>query len=280
MKKIARPLIVLHSDRVLRERFRVIAADQQLDLLWVEGWDHLLDLVRSAPASSLIVVDPYAEADHRGRLSADLAALLHRFPSLAVTAAMAVVPGRLDDVRKLGEWGVVQIIDLEEDTTSILVAQRLLSVRGRPLRALIERALPKTVSGPARSILGTAVSVVAEGGQGRDLARVLHVTPRTLTRWCRRAGLPPPRRLFAWLRILLAAELLDDPGRTVGDVALSCGYAADSSLRLALRTFVGLNPGELRDRGAFETVSREFLTALVEAKSAKKRYRLPSRRTE
>ena len=37
--------------------------------------------------------------------------------------------------------------------------------------------------------------------------------------------------------MLLAAELLDDPGRTISDAALACGYASDSSLRRAFELY-------------------------------------------
>src|SRR5690606_25819214 len=114
---------------------------------------------------------------------------------------------------------------------------------------------PHYTSASARAILSAASAVVADGGQGKDLAKVLDITPRTLSRWCRKAGLPPPKRLLAWMRILLAAEFLDDPGRPVAAVAQACGYAADSSLRLALRRFTGFNPTDLRERGAFDTAA-------------------------
>lgn len=276
MQKVPRPLLVLHADRLLREQLRAVASAQRLELRLLENWEELLDEVRTAPASALIVVDPYTASETPGRISIELASLLNRFPSLTVSAALELQPGRLDDVLKLGQWGVVQIIDLDEETTSIALAQRLMMARGRPLRGLIERALPVYTSAAARAILSTASGIVAEGGQGRDLAKALHITPRTLSRWCRKAGLPPPKRLLAWMRILLAAEFLDDPGRPVSAVALACGYAADSSLRLALRRFTGRHPTELRDGSAFETASAAFLDALKEARAPKRRYRAPS----
>src|SRR5690606_34924246 len=176
------------------------------------------------------------------------------------------------------QWGVGLRVDRGAEMPATALGRRLLAARGRPLRGLVERQLPSYTSAAARSILSAATSIVAEGGQGRDLAKALHITPRTLSRWCRKAGLPPPKRLLAWMRILLAVEFLDDPGRPVSAVALACGYAADSSLRLALRRFTGLNPTELREKGAFEVASREFVAALAEARAPRRRYRAVSRR--
>lgn len=277
MQRVPRPLIVLHEDRTFRERLRAAAGEQRLEMKVVEDWESLFDLVRTAPASSLLVVDPYLHGGEGGP-SIELSSLLNRFPSLTVIAAMTVGPGHLADVLRLGQWGVVQIIDMDEEMTPIALAHRLMGARGRPLRGLVERSLPSYTSAAARAILSAGSTIVAEGGQGKDLAKALHITPRTLSRWCRRAGLPPPKRLLAWMRILLAAEFLDDPGRPVTAVATACGYAADSSLRLALRRFTGLNPTELREKGAFEVASREFVAALAEARAPRRRYRAVSRR--
>lgn len=278
MQSIPSPLLVLHEDPELRGRLYTLAKERGYELQLIGGWRLLAEAARTAPASALVVIDPYHGVPERKQPSGELADLLGQLPSLTVTAALPVEPGRLGDIRRLSELGVVQVIDLEEEGTVTSVGQRLASARGRPLRALMDRALPDSASGAARSILAAATAIVAEGGQGQDLARSLDVTPRTVSRWCRRAALPPPKRLLAWMRILLAAELLDDPGRRISDVALACGYAADSSLRHTLRTFLGMTPTELRANGAFAVSSRLFLEALAEARSADKRYRTPSTR--
>jgi len=278
MQPIPSPLLVLHEDGVLLNRLGTLASQRGYDLRTAGDWDSLITAARSAPASALLVVDPYLDVPGRAQPSPQLTRLLDELPSLAVTAAMHVEPGRSDDLRRMGSLGVVQVIDLEEESGLEGVEQRLSAARGRPLRALMDRALPESTSGAARAILAAATSVVAHGGQGQDLADALDVTLRTVSRWCRRAALPPPKRLLAWMRILLAAELLDDPGRRITEVAAACGYAADSSLRHTLRTFIGMTPTELRQRGAFEVCSRLFVEALAEARSADTRYRAPSKR--
>lgn len=274
MQSIPAPILVLHDDTRIRGRLRSIALERGHELRVISNWDELSIAARTAPASAQIVVDPYREGSGGTQISPDLVGLLNRLPSLTVTAALPVEADRSSDVKRLGEIGVAQVIDMEEETTTIAVAQRLRSARGLPLRRLLDRALPASVSGAARAILAAATTIVAEGGQGADLADSMNVTPRTVSRWCRRAGLPPPKRLLAWMRVLLAAELLDDPGRRITDVATACGYAADSSLRHTLRTFLGLTPTELREQGAFAFSSRLFVEALIEARSADKRYRI------
>src|SRR5688500_18786305 len=102
MQRVPRPLLVFHDDRVLLERLRAVAMAQRLDFRRISGWEELFDEVRSAPASALIVVDPYADSEEKGRLSIELASLLNRFPSLTVTAALELRPGRMEDLLKLG----------------------------------------------------------------------------------------------------------------------------------------------------------------------------------
>jgi AraC-like DNA-binding protein len=266
MKRVFRPLLVMHPDGGFRERVRE-ACGTEYQYQSLEDWDSLREAVRASPPAAMVMVGPYeSPRARRGALSRSLEALLAEYPSTAVLAAMEVTPDRHDDLRTLGRWGVVQVIALHHDDTAPAIARRLGAARGRPLRALLEQILPPDLSGRARAILDAATDVVTTGQHGRDLARSLHLSRRTLLRWCERAGLPPPRRLLAWMRVLLACEILDDPGRTVVGVAHSCGYSSDSGLRRITQKFLGLSPSELREQGAFKTAATAFVSALEETR--------------
>jgi hypothetical protein len=73
---------------------------------------------------------------------------------------------------------------------------------------------------------------------------------------------------MAWLRLLLAADVLDDPARTLESVARAAGYTAAASLKGATKNLVGLQPGELRARGAFDVVAGAFARELFELREA------------
>ncbi len=262
----------MHGDPAFRERVRQ-ACGNDYHFQAVADWDALREAVQESPPAALAVVDPYlpAEPSARGQreLSPALRTLLTEYPSMAVLAALEVRPERYDDLRALGRWGVVQVISLDHDDTPFSIAQRLRGARGRPLRALLEEVLPPETSGRARSILEAASDVVTVGEHGRDLAGALHLSRRTLLRWCERAGLPAPRRLLAWMRVLLACELLDDPGRTVLSVAHTCGYSSDSGLRRITQKFLGASPSELREQGAFRHAAAAFVEMLNEERQAR-----------
>ncbi|HEU4557713.1 MAG TPA: helix-turn-helix domain-containing protein [Longimicrobium sp.] len=264
MRRVVRPLFLLHASEVLRERLATVEAGA-FRLTPVAGWDELGVALRRAPGTAVSVVDPY---DPRGELAAELRALLDDLPSATVLAACPVDPARADDLRTLLKWGVADVIALGREDSAPALARRIRAVQGRTIHRLLRRALPRGVPSRARSLLTTAAETVAAGGQAPELAAALGVNERTVPRWFERADLPPPRRLLAWLRLLLAAELLDDPGRSVASVARACGYASEVSLKAALRQFMGAPPSELRERGAFETAASLFSRELFELREA------------
>ena len=262
-----RQLIVMHSNGAFRELVRRHTS-QTFDCTFLPDWESLRAVIPDAPPAALLLVDPYASGTRDGlQLSQELRALLWEFPSATVVAAMELRPGRSHDVRTLGEWGVTDIIAIGEEDTHEALNRRLRSAQGRPLQNLLQRCLPSSMSGRARTLLMAAAEIVSMGGRGRDLAKAMHLSERTVLRWSERGALPPPRRLMAWMRILLAASLLDDPGRTVLGVAYACGYSSDSSLRRAMQDFLGTVPTTLRREGAFSRASRVFLQELAEVKT-------------
>lgn len=263
-----RPLLVLHTNSAFRDRVRRVGP-RGFQCTFLSGWDALRRAVVESPPAAILIVDPYADSPRDDpQLSSELRALLWEFPSATVLAALEIRPGRSRDLRTLGEWGVTDVISLVEDDTHEAIYRRLRTVEGRSLQTLLERTLPPLLSGRTRMLMMTAAEVVAVGGKARELARRLHLSERTVLRWAERGGLPPPRRLLAWMRILLAASLLDDPGRTVLSVAHACGYASDSSLRRAMQDFLSVGPTALRREGAFPAASRAFLEELARTRNA------------
>lgn len=266
MQAVVRPLYLLHDSVELGERLRLIETGA-FRLVAVGDWAALGRELARAPSTAVSIVDPGAGAAP-GEMAEELRALLARFPAATVVAALRVDPARADDLRTLMEWGVADVIALGREDTPVALARRIQAVQARSVDRLLRRALPRGVPSRARILLSAAAETVAAGGQASELAAALGVNERTVPRWCRRADLPPPRRLLAWLRLLLAADLLDDEGRSVPSVARACGYASEVSLKAALRQFMGAPPSELRRTGAFDTTARAFARELFELREA------------
>jgi transcriptional regulator GlxA family with amidase domain len=70
---------------------------------------------------------------------------------------------------------------------------------------------------------------------------------------------------MTWMRVLLAASLLDERSRSIGQVARICGFSSDSALRRAVGGLAGMSPRELRRRGAFSTAGAAFAAALAQS---------------
>ncbi|HYH80470.1 MAG TPA: helix-turn-helix domain-containing protein [Longimicrobium sp.] len=225
------------------------------------GWGEVDEVAKTAPPSAVVLLDPYA-GRRPGEAFPRLHDLLRRFPSLTVVAAFPLQAEAMGDVDTLLAWGVAEVVDTGPEATARALHARLRQAHARPLKRKLERALGDKVSGDARNLLLAAAEVAVEGGGAPELAALLDVAPRTLTERCARADLPPPRQVQAWMRILLACILLDDPGRTVYAAAWACGYSTDRSLRRAVSEFVGIGASELRRGGAFEQAARALNAVL------------------
>jgi len=261
VKPPVRQLLLLHRDTLLRERL-LRATRETHQVRFLESWTELTKFLDRAPVTALAVVDPYHEVSGRESPSPLLYALLRDLPSVTVVAAMEMETQRWDHVRCLGAWGVSQIIALDEEVTLSALRQRVGSLSSGALRLTLDDHLPATLTDRARSVILQAAEVAADGGGATQLCAALHVSLRTLLRWCVDEGLPPPRRLLAWMRLLLAAALLEDPGRTVLGAAFASGYYSDNTMRRALRGLLGRSPSRLRQEGALACAIRGFLTEI------------------
>ncbi|HEY0020419.1 MAG TPA: helix-turn-helix domain-containing protein [Longimicrobium sp.] len=259
-----RPLLVMHTAPGLSQALRE-ACDDPARVWPMADWEALERAMDRVPPTAIAIVDPFdAEG---GPPSPRLEALLAGMPSATVVAAFTVTAQTARHVDTLARWGVADVIDVGREDTPVALRQRLRKVQGRLAARLLERALPRSTPTRTRSLLAVAADTAATGGGSTDLAAALGVTERTVLRWCIRADLPQPRRLLAWLRVLLAADMLDDPGRTLAAVAAACGYSSDTALRNTLRTFLAASPTELRGQ-AFQTASGAFARELFTLRDA------------
>lgn len=260
MQPIERTLLLLHPDGPLGAALGRLPG-LPYRVRRVEGWAELEASLERTPPTTLVIVHPFA-AGGEAVPAPELRRLLDAHPGATVVPAFRVGSDTAPLLAVLLEWGVADWLDLAREDTPAAMARRLRRVRSRPVERLLRRALPRGAPSRTRMLLSVAVQVVAEGGQAPEMAAALGVAERTVPRWCERADLPPPRRLFAWLRLLLAAELLDTPSRTLESVARATGYAGAPSLKTSLRNLLATTPRELRARGAFRTVAEAFAAEL------------------
>lgn len=270
MKVAPRSLLVLHADADFTKRLSSMA-DGIFEFRVAQSWPEVRKAVQGLPPASVILVDPHAGQSAGGPLAPELRKLLVDHPSATVIAASRFGLDSHRDISTLSDWGIAEVIQIEEEGTPEALRRVLRAARSEPLRALLVGELPIPLPGRARAIMDAAVETVTEGGHPKDLARSMSLSIATLRRWCESSRLPPPRSLLVWMRVLLAASLLDDPGHTVYSVATACGYSSDQALRRAIKRVVNGTPSELREIGAFKTVSAAFFEDLARSSAGLER---------
>jgi AraC-like DNA-binding protein len=135
------------------------------------------------------------------------------------------------------------------------------------LHRILAEVQPPNLSGAAATFLLAAADVCARGGGVPDLGAEVGMIPRTLSRSLARARLPPGVRLLRWLRVLVAAKVLDQPGATVGKAAADSGFPSGGAAARVLKEMTGMAPSALMERGAFRTAVALFREELAAATS-------------
>ena len=217
----------------------------------------LLSAVRRAPPSTAVLIAPFE--DHSGALDPRLRDLLLAAPQLPVLAAADLRGSPVVGLRQILAWGVSEIVDIRLEGDPEALKRRLKAAHGRPLKRRLEAGLSRFVSANAMTLIRAAAEVACDGGLSPDLAGVFGVNERTVGDWCTRAGIPPPRRLLAWARVLLGTALLEETRRSWVNAARCSGYVEAKALRRAIRTLVPQAMADVRGvRPEFSCVISEF----------------------
>lgn len=249
-----RPLFVLSHSEELEANLRQ-AIERPFALYRVPDWPALKASLHAASGTAVCFVDGMVSVGSEKGLAEGLREVAQDFPLVGIVACVRVDSVDPEVLAAMQAWGVTEILDLDWEQSAAAVARRIDDVKGVWAQRLLARALPRVLSARGRTLLETVADVAAQGGHVPELAAALGIYQRTVRRWCTAAGVPEARRMFTWIRLLLAAELLDNPGRTIENVARVSGFSSGASLKSTARAFTGLTPSELRERGAFDAVA-------------------------
>ncbi|HSU14200.1 hypothetical protein [Longimicrobium sp.] len=242
---------------------------------WFNGWDDLAEAMATAPPATTVLADAYLGSAPGEGPSPRIRELLEWRPSIPLVAALPLKPERAADLRALFGWGVSQVLDLVLETRPAAVQARLRDARARPLKRRVEAILSAYASENARNLLRAACEAAVEGGGAPEMAALFGADPRTVAGWCRREGLPAPRRLLAWMRVLLAASLLEERGRSIVNSARGAGYATDHALRRAMRELVDGDPSTIARKELFGRAADRFNAELRDLREEARERRRP-----
>lgn len=123
--------------------------------------------------------------------------------------------------------------------------------------------LEGVVPAPARPALEFCVTQARQRLTVDGVARALGMHRKTLRRRLKGAGLPGPLQLIGWCRLLVAARLIEEPGRPLEHVAHDLDFPSAAALRNLLARYTGLRSREVREHGGVGCVLAAFRRVIV-----------------
>ncbi len=237
----------------------------------VQAFTHIEEIRELASEGKIIatIVDMRPRVDLMGELSLDFIAKLHSaFPSIPVNAYVDFSPHRARDIVAAAHAGAADIILRESDDLS-KVADRIIDMgTSIDVAARVKLAITGVVPAHLHEFFTFCVTHASTGITVEGAAARLRRNRKTLSNWLAVAQLPPPYRIIGWIRILVAARLLEDSSRSLEKVARELRFVSGTALRNMIRRYLGVNPDILRKHGGFEYALERFRESIASYRSA------------
>ena len=209
----------------------------------------------SAGLSEVAVFDPHTSGGlDLGSCSAFAAA----YPSVRMLAYGDFANQPADPVLHLARAGICGVVTRDvDDSPSALgchLARVLVHSGVDDLLTALRGSFPDDLHG----LLRFALMHAHESPTPSAAARAAFCHPKTLRERLRRAGLPTTEKLLMWMRLLRAAQLLRDPGRTIENVTRVMAFGSSGALYKQLRRYADVSPGQLRNPDGVSTLLAAF----------------------
>ncbi len=258
-------VLILHEAPLVRRRIQEALALEQAqgtahEVFFARSWLDLRDAARRS-ACALAIVDPYY-----GGVLRDVALqrLVRELPSLPLIVYGDFSGRPAWEVVRLADLRPVRVVSLGIDDQPVTVQAAIVEAVGRER---LNREVAKLASRLGAHAAPLFMQVVERAGAPRgstvgEIAAAVGLERRTLERRLGEVGLPPPGRLIMWCRFLHAARLLEDPARSVENVAFALGFGSASALSTAFKRYTDLRATELRASAPVRTLADRFLRSL------------------
>jgi AraC-like DNA-binding protein len=178
-----------------------------------------------------------------------------RFPVLGYAAAGAI---HVDSLRELARAGVHELVFRDIDDAPAFLSGKFMSAEETRGATTVLAHIASIIPERLVAIADYVLNFPRESHSVVTVASALGINRKTLTNWCARESCPPPGIIITWCRLLLAAELLQVPGRSVERVAHSLQFASGSAFRNLCQRYLGRRPSTIRSPGAMEDAYRKF----------------------
>jgi AraC-like DNA-binding protein len=220
------------------------------------------DLRRELVPLSASVQPSAVIAEPRDRAGDDVSpavtALRRGMPTVPVIAYFADDRVSSGDILAMARAGVHDLVRAGFDDVSGALAAVLASATAACAAAAVRTELERMVAPDAWPFVSYCLARANGPISIRAAADALGLDRRTLVRRLERAGLPPPRRIAGWCRVIVAIRLLEEPIYTLEQAALRLDFPSGTALRNMLVRYTGLRPREIRENGGIRCALHVF----------------------
>lgn len=248
--------VVAYLPRQLVSHLRVVLGTGH-SLTPVSSWRELVGAVKHR-STDVVVADPAATGSVEIETLEDIR---REFPSLPLVVYTVLAPTTISVIVRLAKSGLEHVVLSRFDDEPRRFRELLESIPGHSLgdRMLQELAgalstLPITVVRAIDQLFRSPMRFK----NAQDLAAAAGMNLRTLYRNLEPAGIYSARALVVSARVLRAYSFLQDPGRSIKDVAAKTGYHSPWQLSQQLRELTGRTTEQVR-----REVNHEELVGLL-----------------
>jgi AraC-like DNA-binding protein len=231
------------------------ALAKQAEVAFCELRAELVPLAASRGASGVI-------AEARDRMGDDvspaIATLRSGLPSVPVIAYIEAERATSGDILAMARAGVHDLVRTGFDDVGLALGAALASATASCATSVVRDELERMVAPEAWPFVSYCLTRAHASISVGRAASALGLDRRTLVRRLERAGLPSPRRVAGWCRVIAAVRLLDQPIYTLEQVALRLDFPSGTALRNMLLRYTGLRPREIRENGGVQCVLHVF----------------------
>lgn len=235
----------------------------------VRAFTHAMSVQQMASSGNLVasIVDMRHRTDLPEGFPIDTIARLHSlYPVVPVVGYVDFTPQRARDILSAAHAGATDLILREVDDLDV-VASRISDMGcSVDVASRVEMAIKGLVPAHLHEFFLYCIRHACNGITVEGVTARLRRNRKTLSNWLATAQLPPPYRIIGWMRILVAARLLEDQSRSLEKVARELRFVSGAALRNMLRRYLDISPDILRQKGGFEYVLPKFIEALQGAR--------------
>src|SRR5688500_5678222 len=246
-------IATLLPDAAQLERLRV-AVRERHTVVECRDWAAVSRTCEEQPVH-LVVMDLYAN----GPANFDAVRQLRAsFPRMSIIAYVAFAPDRARELFDAGRCGLDGLV-LPHRGDAPKTIPRLVAEAGNGSVAAVTRASLGETPPLIRDAVLIGITRAHERLTPDSLARILGVSRRVLAQRLATHRFPAPQRLLTWTRLIAAAHMLEDAGRSADRVAIALDFPSGSAFRNTCQRYLRATPSEIRSRGGAPWVIGELL---------------------